>query len=422
MASGLCGWIVAERYRFPSSIVLPMSVVVSEFGAYYIGLRPLNLEGLVYSRIGLTQIDMPWVAQSAAISGLTTLSVIVAAINGCVCDVIASIRRFPRVYWKTIGVSVTSIVGLSVFHGRGIYQSKPTFLEVNLLILPARVDEALHSVEWLPAMEKPFVAVFPEGAYDCDRVTDKPMNEVAKLLQNILGKSGDEQQCFAVIGANTHNSVSLSGAQVWNSVVVSDKLGHQLGTFDKCHLVPFREYEPWRLFGSGGPLKTRTFSRAVRTGRFSNSSLRNLDLRILTMICFDVCFDSTDGRPEFDTYGDLNAVCHVGSLTRLSDSWYPQLDYSFAKLQAIQLGVPVVKCTRDGWSGVISPSGLASGTSTSYCAGDWNAIVDRLPRSRQSTPYRKYGDFLSRATIYGVLTASMLAGLYRFLSCVGRAK
>lgn len=138
--------------------------------------------------------------------------------------------------------------------------------------------------------------------------------------------------------------------QVWNSMEAFTADGKTVGTYDKAHLVPFGEYMPlhWLI-----PIK----AMATEVDYTAGPGPKTLDLPGLPpvgpLICYEIIFPGAvvdpARRPDW-----------LVSLT--NDGWYgmstgPYQHFALARLRGMEEGLPVVRASNTGISGVIDPYG-----------------------------------------------------------------
>ena len=175
-----------------------------------------------------------------------------------------------------------------------------------------------------------------------------------------------------------------------NSITAIDGQGAIRASYDKAHLVPFGEYVPWREVLE--PLGLARFVpgsiefwpgpgvRTIPLGRFGKAGMG---------VCYEIIFpgavaDRKD-RPDYI----FNAS---------NDGWYgrwaqPQF-LALARLRAIEEGLPVLRSTTTGISGVIAPDGRVVQSVPYGAAG---VLLGRIPVAAAPTLFARHGNLLSLA-------------------------
>lgn len=145
----------------------------------------------------------------------------------------------------------------------------------------------------------------------------------------------------------------------YNSVhLVYPKSGLMEEFYAKRHLVPFGEYLPFE-----GILPIRKIVPAAADCVAGTSAdpldlfLKKSSFRMGALVCYEDVFPEM-GRELVRNGADFLAIV-------TNDAWYGQEAGAYqhaahSALQAVSLGVPVIRCGNAGWSGVISPIGHIS--------------------------------------------------------------
>ena len=182
---------------------------------------------------------------------------------------------------------------------------------------------------------------------------------------------------------------------VWNSLLVIDKAGAIVASYDKVHLVPLGEYIPFHK-------QLAPVSGFIGRGSFEEGLSRvTLDLPRLPsfspIICYEVIFPAAVTGPGARPRWLLNVT---------NDAWFglssgPYQHLASASLRAVEEGLPMIRAANTGVSAVIDAYGRVLADLDMQQEG----IMDhRIPATREPTPYGRWGD--------GMLLALLgLAGL-----------
>lgn len=187
-----------------------------------------------------------------------------------------------------------------------------------------------------------------------------------------------------------------------NSITALDGSGTIRASYAKAHLVPFGEYVPMREVLE--PLGLARFVpgsiefwpgpgvRTVPLGRFGKAGMG---------ICYEIIFpgevaDRQD-RPDY-LFNPSN------------DGWYgswgqPQF-FAQARLRAIEEGLPVLRSTTTGISGVIAADGRVVQSAPYKAAG---VMLGRIPPAAPPTLFARHGNALSLGWALLLLVASLVA-------------
>lgn len=157
----------------------------------------------------------------------------------------------------------------------------------------------------------------------------------------------------------------------YNSIVLIDKNGVAIETYDKNHLVPFGEYMPLDEYLDISPI-------VGFKGFDSGDGYRILStpegVKILPLVCYEIIFPEVLPRPYTK---ELDVVINV-----TNDAWYgisagPYQHLAQASFRAVELGAPVVRVANTGISAVIDANGRIL---QSIPLGEKNKLVSFLPR------------------------------------------
>lgn len=199
--------------------------------------------------------------------------------------------------------------------------------------------------------------------------------------------------------------------KVFNSLYVFDEHAGLLDRYDKTHLVPFGEYLPFPETMSLLGLEPLTRIFAFVPG------LRRVPIRagagpsFVPLICYEVIF------PEGVT-GDTE---RPGYLVNISDdSWFgdtmgPLQHFHQARLRAVEQGLPLIRVTATGISGVVDPYGRVR---ASLAVGAQGTIDTGLPASISPTFFALWGRWI----VWVVLAATWIPALFARFGFIDRYK
>jgi apolipoprotein N-acyltransferase len=183
--------------------------------------------------------------------------------------------------------------------------------------------------------------------------------------------------------------------QYWNSLLVLDRTGAIIATYDKAHLVPFGEYMPLRSI-----VPIDKFVPSI--GDFSvGPGPRTLSLPglppVSPLICYEAIFPGAVIDPNARPQWLLNIT---------NDAWYgvssgPFQHLELARVRAVEEGLPLVRAANNGVSAVFDSYGRELGR-LDLDAVD---ILDTaLPAAAAPTLYERAGD-----AIFCVMALLLLA-------------
>ncbi|MFC3101323.1 apolipoprotein N-acyltransferase [Altererythrobacter lauratis] len=241
---------------------------------------------------------------------------------------------------------------------------------------------------------------YPQRYYDRLTTMGSPAYARALLARAIgpdsLLLTGGQRLAF-------DNAGRLAGA--YNSVLAVDDAGAIRGIYSKAHLVPYGEYLPLR-----GLLEPLGFSRLVpgsidflpgpgpqtlSLGAFGDAGIQ---------ICYEIIFSGqvTDDsfRPDY---------IYTGS----NDGWFgaagPPQHFAQARMRAVEEGLPVLRSTTSGISGIIDARGVVRHM---IPTGAMDRIDALVPPAAPPTLFAMLGNVLALAW----------AGLFLMLAFVASRK
>ncbi len=208
--------------------------------------------------------------------------------------------------------------------------------------------------------EKPDLIVYPETAYPYVVVDSNfPLSRV--LNTNVI------------MGANHYKNGNM-----YNSLVVADRLGQINHIYSKSHLVPFGEYGPF-----GGLVPAPGHLVPGNGMEIINVNTLHGDFVFAPAVCYEIIF-SGSLIPRGQT---PNAIINI-----TNDTWFGKTPGVFQHLDmvrryAIESGVPVVRANYSGISAFIG----SDGNIESFLDIGQNGSLDGFVWGAHETPYRIIG-------------------------------
>ncbi|QWC57193.1 apolipoprotein N-acyltransferase [Erythrobacter sp. 3-20A1M] len=188
----------------------------------------------------------------------------------------------------------------------------------------------------------------------------------------------------------------------YNVVTALDPDGDIVGSYRKAHLVPYGEYLPLRWL-----LEPLGASRLV-AGAFdflAGPGARTIDLgdygKVGVQICYEIVFSGEvvdrAHRPDY-------------IFTPSNDGWFgawgPPQHFAQSRMRAIEEGLPVLRSTVNGISGVIDANGVVRQHLPHGVAGRLTGLV---PAAKAPTLFSRFGNALALAWAAAFLLASLVA-------------
>ena len=187
-------------------------------------------------------------------------------------------------------------------------------------------------------------AAFPYPVYKHQSFLDK--------LQDFIP---DNEYAALIFGADNvregyYTSVSF------NSIFAIDKSGTILGYYDKRILVPFGEYIPYKEnFSFMEKMAYSTKMDDIAKGTRSNIINLGNGIKFLPIICSESIVDK--GYLEILNHDDYRFVVNLTNDAWFGDSLGPYQHFNISRIRAIEYGLPVLRVTNTGISGVIDVFG-----------------------------------------------------------------
>lgn len=188
----------------------------------------------------------------------------------------------------------------------------------------------------------------------------------------------------------------------YNVVTALDETGRIVGSYRKAHLVPYGEYLPMRDL-----LEPLGLSRLVAgTIEFwEGPGPRTVDLgafgRVGMQICYEIVFSG-----QVAERGDRPEFIFNPSNDGWFGAWGPPQHFAQARMRAIEEGLPVVRATTTGISGVIDADGVVR---QSLGMGAKDRITGLIPPAKEPTLFARLGNALALGWAALLLALSLVA-------------
>jgi len=204
------------------------------------------------------------------------------------------------------------------------------------------------------------------------------------------------QGATLVSGALRLETDAAGRRSVFNSLLVFDGgagVAKPVAIYDKLHLVPFGEYLPMQGLLEAIGLQQLTRQRGGFTaGQGPRRPIAIPGLGgVLPLICYEVIFPEVAG---------LNRRADL-VLTITNDGWFgnttgPRQHYHQARIRAVELGIPMIRASSNGISGLIDGRGRELGRLELNAVGTLDVVP---PKPLPATPYARWGDRIYAALL-----------------------
>ena len=232
--------------------------------------------------------------------------------------------------------------------------------------------------------------VWPETAFVGLFPRDKDI--LLKISKSFLNKN-KQQYLFTGL-------VSKSEKNYFNSAVLISSQGEIKEKYDKNILVPFGEYLPFNyLIPKFNFLKNKIdFSMGVK----NKPVYIDDNYEFLPLICYEIIFSNL-------IHQSINSKTSL-LLNITNDAWFgnsigPSQHFQFAKIRAVEFGLPVVRVANTGFSGFITPFGEVINKIELNKKGISSlSLIKRL----DNTLFKKYGNKILILLIITVFIINIL--------------
>lgn len=357
-----------------------------------------------FVRAHLPEISFPWnllgypastnlgLLQIATLTGIDGLSFLAAAFNALLAWVVASRKTAlkQRIAIGGGGAAVLVIVMLTAPHlvPEAKAQHFARAVQLNFPEVPeyppdwfarnaGQLDE-ITKLSLAPSAEKPDLLAWPEAPAPFS--FEDP--QFAKLASSLATRFGHPFLAGVIEWRPPDPSDHVSSEQqaAYNSAILVDPQGQRVFTYDKIHLVPFGEYEPFPLIHRvvanissevGGFRKGSKYA----VGRLANGSTFGV------FICYEAIFPGEVRRFAADGAQLLLNISNDGWFGRSAAA---EQHLHMVRVRAVENRRWIIRATNNGFTASIDPYGR---------------MVEPLPpdvRAAADLPY----DFRTDETIY----------------------
>merc|ERR1711991_155562 len=181
-------------------------------------------------------------------------------------------------------------------------------------------------------------------------------------------------------------SISQNKNDFYNSALLLDSKSHVVDIYNKNILVPFGEFLPLRNLFS----KFNFFENKIDFSSGDQNKaipIRNY-YKFVPLICYEILFSDLIFKSlDQDTSVIINIT---------NDAWFgntigPIQHFLFAKIRAVEFGIPVIRVANTGYSGLVSPYGEVI---KKLNFNEQGTLSFKLINKLNDTMFRKYGDYL----------------------------
>jgi apolipoprotein N-acyltransferase len=405
----LACWILVKAFgRKYWPLAIPFIWLLTEW------LRSWVLTGFPWLSLGYSQIDSPMGGWMPLIgeTGVSILLVIFA------CSLAWLI---PRKNWL-----ITALL-LVVLYGGGylisLYQwTTPKDKQADVVMVQGNIRQELR---WVPEQDIPTMSKYrqmTEPYLDADLII-WPEAAVPKLEPMALDYLAELDQQLAGQGTGLITGIvnyNFESGNAYNQLIGlgsqnGEKQGHyaypHANRYAKHHLLPIGEFIPMEDWLRGlAPIFDLPMSSFSR-GAYQQTNLTANGYRLAPAICFEIAFPRQISA-NLHPYTDF-------ILTVSNDAWFgrshgPHQHMEIARVRAKEFGLPVLRATNNGITGVIDADGSILAQLPQFEA---DVLRTQVPLYKGATPYARFGELWTVIlSILAAVLALWLPRSARFLS------
>ena len=363
-----------------------------------------------FARAHLPEISFPWnllgysaaanaaLAQTTTLTGIYGLSFLVAAFNALLAWADAARAVSLKKRLGIIAASLAVIFGVTLTGGRLVPEARaghfargvqPNFPETdsyppNWFELHKEDMDELDQLSVEPSVHQPDLIVWPEAPAPFSWQD----NQFSKRASSLAIRSGHPFLAGVVEWKTEQLPSGHIGPAPYNSALLVDPQGQKVFVYDKRHLVPFGEYEPFPLIHRvvqsvssevGGFRK----GRVAAVGTFPNN------YKFGVYICYEAIYPGE--VREFAARG-ANLFINISNDGWFGKSAAAEQHLRMARVRAVENRRWLLRVTNSGITAAIDPYGKI------YETIPWNVrgAVD-LPYDfrTDTTLYTRFGDWFA---------------------------
>jgi apolipoprotein N-acyltransferase len=255
-----------------------------------------------------------------------------------------------------------------------------------------------------PRLERPRLVLWPEAAVTNPLSDNRPGpgEAFARFERRRAAAALGPQDMLMTGGLAFFSSDGRTVDGATNSVFTVTPQGEIVHRFDKSHLTPYGEYLPMRSV-----LEPLGLSRLApgEVDFTPGPGPATVDVpgwgKVGIQICYEIIFSGqvvdSRNRPDF-IFNPSN------------DAWFgrwgPPQHFAQARLRAAEEGLPVVRSTPTGISGIIDAHGRTLSALPWQQAGVVNAELP--PPAAALTPFARFGNWLPMILAFGLLFTAIV--------------
>ncbi|MCV2885943.1 apolipoprotein N-acyltransferase [Aestuariibacter sp. AA17] len=352
--------------------------------------RSWMLTGFPWLSIGYSQTNGP-LAGWLPVIGETGLSALLVL---CASALALGVKQ--RNYYFALSPALITLITGAVFDR--IDWVTPTNKTASVALVQGNIKQELR---WVPEQDRPTmekylrmteahwrndIIVWPEAAIP--KLEPLARNYIRELDE--LAIAANTSLITGIVNYNFETSEAFNNVIVVGKQRQNDTQGHyrylHVNRYAKHHLLPIGEFIPFEDWLRGiAPLFDLPMSSFSR-GDYQQANLMANGYRLAPALCFEIAFPR-----------QIGANLHKNSdmiITVSNDAWFghshgPAQHMQIAQVRAKEFGMPVIRATNNGITGIIDASGNIQSLLPQFEAA---VLTDSVSLVTGNTPYRWLGD------------------------------
>ncbi len=399
----LIHWIQGRYGLLAFIAVAPLAWSAMEY------LRSILFTGFPWLSLGYTQLNTP-LAYFAPIIGETGVTSVIIMLCANIAVIIHtrshSNTEYPFNAPDTKRLAYMGIIGIVVLGSMAAYsfESKEMDDKFNTFSVGLVQGNIEQSMRWLPELDQPIMDKYltlSQGLWEQDIViwpeaAIPKLESEAQLFLRQLDQQAFNTQTGLITGivnfdmGKNHilNQLIGLGKKHTDSELPQYYYNHN-NRFAKHHLLPIGEFIPLENWLRGiAPIFDLPMSSFTR-GEFIQDNLIANSIHLVPAICFEIVFPR---QIRANITSDSHAIITVSNDAWFGDSHGPHQHMQIAQMRALEFGLPVLRVTNNGITGIIRHTGKIQSQLPQFEVG---VLVDEVNISPSQTFYRRFGDNLN---------------------------
>ena len=325
--------------------------------------------GFPWNLYGYTWIDIRPIAQVASIGNIYFLSFLTiawATTPAFIC--IAANKPIKSI------TPLTVIASFIASYAYGLERLNTSLYEPKGIDITLVQPNIKQSEKWKPENRAPnFLKLINLSKFTPTSPVESKNNDTSTshlvvwpetaISQDLLNSPWVTKEIKAVLSTYPTNAYLITGSlryiaetkTFYNSILVFNKQGKIIATYDKSHLVPFGEYIPFSNIFDIAPI---VGFKGFEAGQKTPALDINDSLSLGTQICYEVIFPNHLNIAS----NEIDIIVNVTNDAWYGDSAGPHQHLVQARFRAIESGKPLIRSANTGISAIITSYGDIHGS------------------------------------------------------------